>query len=73
MIEFAPASMVFKILSSVFPPDAIIGISGKFCLILATTSGVSCAHATFKIVAPLSILDNISVYFFVTLRGESKK
>ena len=67
MIAFAPASIVFIMLSSVLPPDAIIGISGKSFLMFATISGVSCAHATLRIVAPLSIRDKISVSFLVTV------
>ena len=41
MIAFAPALIVFIILSSDFPPDAIIGTSGNFLRISATTSSIS--------------------------------
>ena len=61
-MAFAPASMVRLMLSLVGPPVAMIGISGYFARIFATTSGVFPAAEIFRIPAPAAILASMSVF-----------
>ena len=56
VIAFAPASIVFIILSIVGPPVAIIGKFGNSSLIFLTILGVFFPPDTFNIEAPASIL-----------------
>ena len=54
-MALAPASTVARMLSSVGPPVAIIGTSGKRSLMLRTTCGVLPAADTFKMLTPESM------------------
>ena len=51
-MALAPASIVFKMLSPVFPPEAIIGTVGYSKRIFHTISGVSLPPAIFSMEAP---------------------
>src|SRR5690606_25072323 len=67
VMALAPASIVAIIVSSVGPPVATIGTSGNSSLICLTMLAVFAAPETFRMVAPASNLDLISVFSDTTV------
>lgn len=72
-MALAPAWMVRRMSSSVGPPVAMMGMSGKSFRILATISGVRAAPEIFRISAPARTrpATSISEEMMVAMTGMS--
>ena len=66
-MALAPAAMVAEMVSPVLPPLAMMGTSGNSSRIFFTMRGVSVLHATFRMEAPASMRERISVSSLVTV------